>query len=54
MKGLGGLIISLALCMVCCGQAMAQSAGKKTHNKVADLHLDTQQYMEILGSAITT
>lgn len=33
---------------------MAQSSGKKTHNKVADLHLDTQQYMEILGSAINT
>lgn len=54
MKGLGGLIISLALCMFCSGQSMAQSSAKKTHNKVADLHLDTQQYMEILGSAITT
>lgn len=54
MKGLGGLIISLALCMFCSGQSMAQSSGKKTHNKVADLHLDTQQYMEILGSAINT
>lgn len=53
MFGLGGLIISLALLLTCPQQANAQSS-KKNLKKVEDLHLDAQQYMEILGSAITT
>lgn len=54
MFGLGGLIISLTLSLTCPMQAMAQSSDTKTKTKVEDLHLDAQQYMEILGSAITT
>lgn len=55
MHGLGGLIICLTLCLACSAQAFAQSSNQgKKKNKVADLHLDAQQYMEILGAAITT
>ena len=55
MHGLGGLILSIILCMTCMTQATAQSSNQNSRrNKVADLHLDTQQYMEILGAAITT
>ena len=55
MVGLGGLIISLLLGMACTTQAIAQSSNQNTQKKkVADLHLDAQQYMEILGQAITT
>lgn len=55
MFGLGGLIISLVLCLTCTTQATAQSSNQDTRKKkVADLHLDAQQYMEILGAAITT
>lgn len=55
MHGLGGLIICLTLCLACTTQAFAQSSNQgKKKNKVADLHLDAQQYMEILGAAITT
>ena len=51
MHGLGGLIVILTLCLTCIEQATAQSTPK---SKVSDRHLDAQQYMEILGSAITT
>ena len=51
MHGLGGLIVILTLCLTCCQQAIGQS---NTKPKVSDRHLDAQQYMEILGSAITT
>ena len=54
MFGLGGLIISLTLSLTCPLQANAQSSDTKSKKKVEDLHLDAQQYMEILGSAITT
>lgn len=53
MLGLGGLITCLALCLACPTEGVAQTAAKK-NKKVEDLHLDVQQYMEILGSAITT
>lgn len=51
MHGLGGLIVILTLCLTCSLQAKAQSTPQ---SKVSDRHLDAQQYMEILGSAITT
>lgn len=51
MHGLGGLILSLIIQMACV-QAPAQS--NSTPKKPRDLHLDIQQYMEILGSAVTT
>lgn len=51
MCGLGGLILSLMLMMTCV-RVPAQS--NSTPKKSRDLHLDIQQYMEILGSAITT
>lgn len=54
MKGLGGLIISLTLSLTCATQATAQQAATKKDKKGSDLHLDIQQYIEILGSAITT
>ena len=55
MSGLGGLIISLMLALTCTVQATAQSSSPSNpKKKVADLHLDAQQYMEILGAAITT
>jgi len=54
MLGLGGLIIYLALSLTCVSQAKAQSDSNKTHTKATDLHLDIQQYMEVLGSVITT
>lgn len=54
MLGLGGLIISLTLSLTCTTQAIAQSSTSNKAKKVEDLHLDAQQYMEILGSAITT
>lgn len=52
MHGFGSLIVILTLCLTCSEQAMAQSTSSK--KKVSDRHLDAQQYMEILGSAITT
>ena len=54
MLGLGGLIIYLILSLACPAQGMAQSPDTKGKKKVEDLHLDVQQYMEILGTAITT
>lgn len=55
LRGLGGLAIGIALLLSCTTQVCAQSSGQGTpKKKVADLHLDAQQYMEILGSAITT
>ena len=53
MTGLGGLIISLTLGLTCATQATAQSSANPSDNKTTDQHLDIQQYMEILGSAIT-
>ena len=54
-KGVGRLILCIALSMTCMTQAVAQSSNQNNQKKkVADLHLDVQQYMEILGSAITT
>ena len=52
MHGFGSLIVILTLSLTCSVQAMAQSTSNK--KKVSDRHLDAQQYMEILGSAITT
>lgn len=49
--GLWSLLIIFSLSAVCHGQAFAQS---QKSSKKRDLHLDVQQYMEILGSAITT
>ena len=54
MSALGGLIVCLTLCLTCPSQAVAQSSDNRKTGKVEDLHLDAQQYMEILGSAITT
>lgn len=51
MHGVGAFIVILTICLTCGEQAIAQSNTKK---KVSDRHLDAQQYMEILGSAITT
>lgn len=51
MHGVGAFIVILTTCLTCGEQAIAQSNTKK---KVSDRHLDAQQYMEILGSAITT
>lgn len=52
MHGFGSLIVILTLSLTCSVQAMAQSTSNK--KKVSDRHFDAQQYMEILGSAITT
>ncbi len=52
MQGFGSLIIILTLSLTCSEQAIAQS--NTNRKKVSDRHLDAQQYMEILGSAITT
>lgn len=54
MHGLFGLIIGLAMSLMCLTEGQAQSSAKSNIKKVEDLHLDAQQYMEILGSAITT
>lgn len=54
MLGFGGLIVCLALSLVCPNEGMAQSSAKNKNKKVMDLHLDAQQYMEILGATITT
>ena len=55
MLGLGGLIVYMLASMTCAPQATARPAVNKSEvKKIADLHLDTQQYMEILGAAITT
>ena len=54
MLGLVGLIACLALSLACPTQAQAQSSDNRNKKKVEDLHLDAQQYMEILGAAITT
>ena len=54
MSALGGLIVCLTLVLACPMQAVAQSSDDRKKGKVEDLHLDAQQYMEILGSAITT
>lgn len=51
MQGLGGLILSLCFLATCTQVSAQQNSNPK---KVRDLHLDVQQYMEILGSAITT
>ena len=52
MHGFGSLLVILTLSLTYSVQAMAQSTSSK--KKVSDRHLDAQQYMEILGSAITT
>lgn len=50
-KGLWSLLLIFILTAVSQPQAVAQS---QKSSKKQDLHLDVQQYMEILGSAITT
>jgi len=52
MHGFWSLIAILTLSLTCSEQVTAQSTANK--KKVSDRHFDAQQYMEILGSAITT